>query len=423
MHSDPDNADIVSGERLTPGDSELIGSSIGGRYTVLQRLGSGGMADVYEVEHRELGRRFALKMLRGEAARDSALRGRFEREARTVAKLNSEHIVAILDCGTTPRGEAFFVMERLQGQDLRHLLESEGALPARRAVEIASHVCRALDVAHAAGVVHRDLKPENLFLVQSSSGAEVCKVLDFGVAKLTGENPTLPGTLLGTARYMAPEQIRDGRNVGPATDVFALGVILFECLSGVPPFNGDTLERVLFKIVSEPAPSLAELRPELPSSLVRLVERMLDKEPSARPQSAREVQRELERGVPRAQDDGTLLVTSSSVGSHSPRGDSRGRLGLVFLLGVGLGAALMAAWPTTPRAVGPVAATSSQRAALPAASLEPAPTEPDAARSSAPPPSPVATPPRTPPRVAAPAPSSAPAAADDKPPLFFPSER
>jgi serine/threonine protein kinase len=276
---------VASGERESSRGTEPVGSIIGGHYRVLGLLGAGGMADVYEVEHVGLGRHFALKLLRSELARDTSLVQRFEREARAVAKLESAHIVAIVDSGIV-YGAPYFVMERLYGEELRSLLLRSGALPFQRAVHIALDVCRALTVAHASGVIHRDLKPENLFITRSELGTDHCKVLDFGVAKLAGENPTMPGTLMGTARYMAPEQINHSTGPAPFTDIFSLAVILYECLTGRAPFAADTLERVLYRILTEPPTPLLELRPEIPPGLAELVHQALAKVGHDRPQSA-----------------------------------------------------------------------------------------------------------------------------------------
>jgi len=410
-----------------------VGHVIGGRYRVVKLLGSGGMADVYEVEHCELQRRFALKLLREDVAKSASLKARFEREVRTVASLVSEYIVAIVDCGVAERGAPYFVMERLYGVELRRLLQEQGALPIPRALHLSIDVCHALHVAHAAGVVHRDVKPENLFLVQSDARAEQCRVLDFGVAKLSGENPTLPGALVGTARYMAPEQISMGTQLGPATDVFALGVILFECLSGKPPFDGDSFERVLFKIVNDAPPDLQRLRPEISQDLVRLVEHMLAKDPEHRPQSAFQVMTELEtllavaaphsRAARRFGDDATVAHASASWASSRER--SRGpmalALGVGIVLGTGLGAWVMrprvdsrepgVTTPTTPASSpplvtathpAPVLETSRPVASTPTVSV---------GRSTEAKPSP-----RLPPK------TSASAAVAPKPPLFFPTD-
>jgi serine/threonine-protein kinase len=244
------------------------------------------MGEVYEVEHRELGRRFALKVLRAELNRDRETLTRFHRESRAVARLVSEHIVSIVDAGALADGTPYFVMERLYGCDLRRLLTQERILPVARAAHLAVDACRGLACAHGAGLVHRDLKPENLFLTTRDDGQELCKLLDFGVVKSAHDNSTRQGALLGTTRYMAPEQLGLDLPVSPQTDLFALGVIVYECLVGQSPFEGDTVERVLFKIMSEHETPIRELRPEVPEGLAELVSRALSKQPAARPESA-----------------------------------------------------------------------------------------------------------------------------------------
>ncbi|HVY28307.1 MAG TPA: serine/threonine-protein kinase [Polyangiaceae bacterium] len=431
--------EALSGERESSRDKPAFGELIDERYRVIELLGSGGMADVYEVEHIRLGRRFALKLLREELGRDADLKARFEREARAVAKLSSEHIVAIVDSGSTAQGAVYFVMERLHGRELRQLLQADGALPLQRALHVALDVCRALEVAHAAGVIHRDLKPENLFLVRDAHGRDHCKVLDFGVAKLSGENPTLPGTLMGTARYMAPEQIAGGV-VGPTTDVFALGVILFECLAGHPPFEGDTLERVLYRIVSEPTPPLLEQRPELPAELGRLLERMLAKAPDDRPQSARAVADVLSEFTLEARSstsgatDHTLLEAApalpfvSPAGKPAPRPAKIGPILLSFGLGLAAGSVLALSFRTAPSATTAAsAASASAVVTLPAAPTPPPSTTPAPVSADADKPSVTAVPavsptPSSAQRPAAKASATSDAAPLSKPPLFYPQD-
>jgi serine/threonine protein kinase len=271
------------------------GTLVGERYRVLGLIGEGGMAHVYEVEHTELGRHFALKLLRAHLLHEPTQVERFKQEARAVARLESPHIVGMVDSGLTAGGVPFFVMELFRGCDLRHVISREGPLSAARTLHIGLDVCRGLAVAHAAGIVHRDLKPENLFVTRDAEGKEQCKLLDFGIAKLGEGNATVPGTLVGTVRYMAPEQLGSNQSIGPTTDLFSLGVTLFECLTGRPPFDADTFERVLFKIMNDPAPDLLGFRPDLQPAFAALVTQLLAKEPGKRPTSAKSLAADLSR--------------------------------------------------------------------------------------------------------------------------------
>jgi eukaryotic-like serine/threonine-protein kinase len=266
----------------------LLGRTVDGRYQLVEFLGSGGMGELYVAQHVRLGRRFALKVLRAELCRDRRFVERFERESRTVASLESEHIVGIVDSGSLEEGEPYFVMDLLRGQDLRRLIVTSAPLPATRVAHLGIDACRGLHVAHQAGLVHRDLKPENLFVCAGDDGRDVVKLLDFGVAKLlSGDNSTSPGTLMGTARYMSPEQAGSGAPVTAISDIFSLGVILYECLTGVSPFEAETLERVLFQVLNHEPEPLERLRPELPLSLALAINRALSKQPRERHASAR----------------------------------------------------------------------------------------------------------------------------------------
>jgi eukaryotic-like serine/threonine-protein kinase len=279
-------SEVEAGERHPgPGRRDLIGSRLG-VYRVLGRLGSGGMGDVYEVLHEPLGRRFALKLLRADLAADAETLARFHREPRAVAKLVSEHVVSIVDCGELGDGTPYFVMERLYGSDLRRLLTEQGTLPIARAVHLAIDACRGLDCAHRQGLIHRDLKPENLFVTTRDDGQDLCKLLDFGVVKSAHDNSTRPGAIIGTTRYMAPEQLGGDLPLTPRSDLFSLGVILYECLAGKSPFDGDTVERVLFKIMTERETPIRQLRPEVPAELEALLHAVLAKAPEERPASA-----------------------------------------------------------------------------------------------------------------------------------------
>lgn len=269
-----------SAEALQPGLA--IGDTIDGRYRVVGRLGQGGMGEVVEVEHLTLGRTFALKALRRDLVRQPKVVQRFQTEWAAMAAIRSEHVVAIVDTGSLASGTPYFVMERLAGEDLRSLLGRGRRLPPVRVAELGIDACYGLSALHAAGLVHRDLKPENLFVTRGDDGRDVAKLLDLGVAKILGENATAPGAVIGTARYMAPEQVGEDGAVGPAADVFALAVILYEGLTGQAPFDGDTFERVLFKIMTAEPEPLGRLCPEAPSALVLAIERAMAKAPSER---------------------------------------------------------------------------------------------------------------------------------------------
>ncbi|MES1186943.1 MAG: serine/threonine-protein kinase [Myxococcales bacterium] len=280
-------------EPLRRGDGiadDFTGTS-DGRYRVLGFLGSGGMGSVYEVEHTRLRRSFALKLLRADLAKNELVSQRFEREAQALASLESDYIVSIVDSGLLSDARPYFVMERLQGEDLRQLLRKLPVLPVARAVNLAIDVCLGLHVTHAHGLVHRDLKPENLFVTAVDGGRERCTLLDFGVAKLADTDQTQPGALIGTARYMAPEQVAHDGALGPRADVFALGVILHRCLSGKHPFEADSLERVLYKIMNSEPPPID--RAAVPRELESVILRALNKQAELRPDSALAFAREL----------------------------------------------------------------------------------------------------------------------------------
>ncbi|HYP89342.1 MAG TPA: serine/threonine-protein kinase [Polyangiaceae bacterium] len=292
-----------------PGGSRL-GTTIAGKYRLERLLGRGGMGEVYEARHVVVGRRFAVKLLHSHAARGhDATVSRFLREARAAGALDSPHIVAVVDFDTADDGSPFLVMEYLPGESLAALLAREGSLPMRRALPILLQVCEGLEVAHRAGIVHRDLKPDNLFITRQRDGTELIKILDFGIAKLVDPDAsgsvTQSGAVLGTPFYMAPEQARGEKSVDWRVDVYALGVLAYELLSGEKPHPGDGYNAILAHILTQPRAPLAELRPELPPALVEVVERALAFEPARRPPSAAALARELEPfgGAPRRIDD------------------------------------------------------------------------------------------------------------------------
>lgn len=265
--------------RQGAGSERWIGTAID-KYTVVRLIGSGGMGVVYEARHAQLARRFAVKFLLPEFAASREILKRFENEAKAAGGLEHPNLAAVTDLGRASDGLPYMVMEFLDGQDCAKLLRSHGRLPVSRAVDIVLQSCRGLAVAHRAGIVHRDLKPENLFLTDAGDGSDLIKVLDFGIAKLRSPEATSAtgtGATFGTAHYMSPEQARGAGDVDERTDIWALGVVLYEMLGGRKPFEGDQFLQVIHQILnSEPTP-LAQLRPGLPRDLVAAVERAMSR--------------------------------------------------------------------------------------------------------------------------------------------------
>ncbi|MBZ0121280.1 MAG: serine/threonine protein kinase, partial [Sandaracinaceae bacterium] len=276
--------------------SSLEGSVLGGRYRVGKRLGEGGMGAVYEALQVDIGRRVALKLLHPELSEDAELVARFRREAEASASLGDPNIVQVTDFGHSEEHGAFLVMELLSGAPLASVLANEGKLPPARVAFIAHQVLGALASAHRAGIVHRDLKPDNVFLTSVSGIADIVKLLDFGIAKLIandGGQRTATGVVLGTPAYMSPEQAR-GREVDARTDLYAVGVLMYQALSGRLPYRASNYNAILFAIIEETPPPLGELRPDLDPSLIAVIERAMAKEPSDRFASAEEMREALE---------------------------------------------------------------------------------------------------------------------------------
>ena len=365
--------------------ARYAGDVLGGTYRILRRIGAGGMADVFEVEHLRLGSRFAAKVSRASSDDDMALR-RFVREARMLASLKSEHIVRVMDVSGPGEEVPFFVMELLEGQDLRRLLRSTPVLSVGRAVKLVSDACLGLAVVHAAGVIHRDLKPENLFVTHRDSGEELCKLLDFGVVKAAEGTSTQHGALIGTVRYMAPEQIEHAGTVCPQSDVRALAAILYECLVGRPPFEADGVERLLYKILKESPAPLQSLRDGIPVELDAIVLRALERDPSRRHASAREFAQALrpfadETIVPAALTAGNSTAALAAALDLGPRPVGRS-------VAIAVGASLLvagAAWALLSARTGPreEPPKSPVRPAATARALEPAPSTPAPPAASA----------------------------------------
>ncbi|MDD5309900.1 MAG: protein kinase [Deltaproteobacteria bacterium] len=277
--------------------TDRIGRIFERKYRVTRLLGEGGMGSVYEAEHVFLTRKIAIKVMNPEFMDNREAVVRFFQEAQAASAIGHPNIVEIFDVGREEDGTAFIVMELLRGKCLDRVIEESAPLPPGHAVAIALQVLSALQAAHAKGIVHRDMKPENIFLVIDDKGRENAKILDFGVAKILSQEKdaglTQAGTVLGTPRYMSPEQARGEKNLDGRSDIWAVGVILYEMLSGQLPYSGDSYNEILGGILlKEPAP-LNQIAPRTPPGLVAIVGKAMAKDLTRRYASTVEMIRDL----------------------------------------------------------------------------------------------------------------------------------
>jgi len=269
--------------------SVQVGELIAGKYRLEHEIGAGGMGVVYAATHVHLEQRVALKFLLVEATQSPEMVERFWREARAAVKVQSEHVARVIDIGDR-EGTPYIVMEYLEGDDLENIVGARGPLPVTDAVRYVLHTCEALAEVHVQGIVHRDIKPANLFLAARADGTSIVKLLDFGISKAApswvegnkGRSLTQTAAVIGSPRYMSPEQLRSSRDVDARSDVWALGVTLFELLGGDSPFAAGTMPEVCASILKDEPISLAGLRPEVPRELEDVIRRCLAKEPDKR---------------------------------------------------------------------------------------------------------------------------------------------
>ena len=275
------------------GDS-LVGTTLAGKYRIDSRLNEGGMGTVYRGTHVLMEKTVAIKVLRPSLAADEKIVARFSREARAASRISHPNALSVTDFGEDESGHVFLVMEFLSGKTLKQVIREDGPLPLTRVVDITRQVANALNAAHSQGVVHRDLKSDNIMLLDSVSG-DHAKVLDFGIAKINepegkvDTNLTAPNLVIGTPQYMSPEQCSQDSEIDSRSDIYSLGVILFEMLVGHVPFAGDSPTMVMMKHLQEPVPSVLEERDDLPASVGRVVARAMAKLPGNRYQNVGEL--------------------------------------------------------------------------------------------------------------------------------------
>jgi serine/threonine-protein kinase len=404
-----------------------IGAVLVGRYRVERVIGQGGMGVVVKAMHLQLNQPVAMKFLLPEVLGNQQVVQRFLREAQAAVRLKSEHVARVIDVGSLESGAPYMVLEYLEGADLSNFPRSQ--LTVGGVIDLVLQACEALAEAHSLGIVHRDIKPANFFITRGSDGAPLLKVLDFGISKspLAGSNLTATQSVMGTPAYMSPEQMRSSRDVDHRTDIWALGVVLYELLQGMPPYGGDTFSSMVIKVVNDPLPRLTVA---LPADLDAVVYRCLEKDPARRFQNVAELAQALAKyaqsdtqaaiSVQRTRSIIGLEARRSSVESGpggraippstlsgaagartSPPGSSRRwpiLAGLVVLVAV-VAVAVVASNGGGQKAAGPGPAAASPSAAAPA---------PPAAAPTAPP---AATPPAPSAVVAAPAPAAQPPAA------------
>jgi eukaryotic-like serine/threonine-protein kinase len=303
----------------TTGDP-LIGETLAGKYRIEQRLSVGGMGAVYRGTHILMGKTVAVKVLRPSLAADEKIVARFSREARAASKISHPHALSVTDFGEDEGGVVFLVMEFLNGRTLKELIRQEAPLSLTRVVEIMRQVGSALDAAHAEGVVHRDLKSDNIMLI-NASGTDYAKVLDFGIAKISepagteDSSLTSPDLIIGTPQYMSPEQCSQSELIDRRSDIYSLGIILYEMLVGHVPFAADSPTGVMLKHLQETPPSVLEERNDLPRSVDTVVNKALAKRREDRYQSASELVEDLVIA------EGTGLV-QPALGDRTPSGSN-----------------------------------------------------------------------------------------------------
>ncbi len=411
------------------------GQVIEGKYSIVRLLGEGGMGAVYEGENLRIRRKVAIKVLHAGVAENTDAVSRFQREAQAAGQIGSDHIVEVIDLGVLPGGDYFMVMEFLQGESLGGRLDRLGRVGPRELAPIALQLLEGLSRAHAAGIIHRDLKPDNVWLVSHKAGvADFVKILDFGISKFNAlgnseqMSMTRTGSVMGTPYYLSPEQAKGGRGIDHRSDIYAVGVILYQCLAGRVPFDAETFNELLFKIVLEEPAELRSLAADVDGAFAAIVMKAMAREPDHRFQSTGEMAQAIadwsgvQLGAPASfvsdsttaaraasygaplvggaasppmQDTNTPAPFSSTGGGAQPQPSKKGggavialaAVGALAVLGVGAGLMMSRRTPASEPSPSVAPAASAEPAtpppsdSAPAASAAPAPA---AASSGAP---------------------------------------
>ncbi|HEY3252323.1 MAG TPA: serine/threonine-protein kinase [Polyangiaceae bacterium] len=300
------------------------GEIIDGKYRTIRLIGEGGMGAVYEAENIRIHRKVAIKVLHAGVAETAEAVQRFEREAQAAGRIGSEHIVEVLDLGNLASGDRYMVMEFMDGDSLGGRIKTKGRLSPAELYPIAHQLLAALDAAHGAGIIHRDLKPDNVYLLRSRSGvADFVKLLDFGISKFnqlsgdSGFSMTRTGAVMGTPYYMAPEQAKGAKDADHRVDLYAAGVILYESVTGEVPFNADTFNELLFKIVLEEPRPVQQLVPQIDLGFAAIINKAMTRDPAQRFQTAKEFQLALEHWATNAGPELAQALRAPAAGRGS----------------------------------------------------------------------------------------------------------
>jgi len=311
--------------------SLMPGEVLDGKYRIDRVIGEGGMGIVYEAVHVEIGRKVAIKRLHKNYTTDPQIVGRFHREARLAGSIGHDNICEVTDIGSTPDGAPYLVMPLLTGQSLGAVLDGQKPLSLMRVVDIVCQALSALDAAHRAKIVHRDLKPDNIFVTKVGDRDDFVKLLDFGISKIMDQESvgklTRTGTVLGTPYYMSPEQAMGSKAIDHRVDIYAMGVILYECLTGRRPFEGDTYNEVMFKIISSPFSHPRVFNPEIPSNVEEVILKAMSRDPQDRYASSTDMRQVLQAAIAVDADQILAVSTRTSTAVSSPRAFTPGRGG------------------------------------------------------------------------------------------------